>query len=126
MDFHIKEELTEQDFRRLCGVVGWDHYADHVSNQMMKADLGNVALILSAVFNGETVGALRLINMGYAHYIETVCVHPDYQGQGIGTALVQYCADWIQTNVFPGGQKTIILIASAGRKDFYEEASNPD
>ena len=67
------------------------------------------------VYNGEKlIGAGRALADGLdCSYIADVAVHPEYQGQGIGKAIVLKLVELSQHH------RKIILYAAAGKDTFY-------
>ena len=63
---------------------------------------------------GGMVGAGRALADGLdCSYLADVAVHPDYQGMGLGRAIIQRLVELSE------GHKKIILYASPGREGFY-------
>ena len=69
------------------------------------------------VYDGtELVGAGRVLADGLdAAYVADIAVHPEYQGRGLGQAIVQRLVDLAR------GHKKIILYANPGREGFYRK-----
>lgn len=69
------------------------------------------------VYDGhELVGAGRaLADGGDCSYICDIAVHPDYQGRGVGKAIVQKLV------AFSEGHRKIILYANVGKEGFYRK-----
>jgi ribosomal protein S18 acetylase RimI-like enzyme len=69
------------------------------------------------VYDGTAlVGAGRVLADGLdAAYIADIAVHPDYQGRGLGQAIVRRLVD------LADGHKKIILYANPGREGFYRK-----
>lgn len=70
-----------------------------------------------AVVDGEVVGVSRLIQEEETNHLQTLYVHPEYQGRGIGTAL------WKEMRVFLDPEKdTVLEVATYYQNaiDFYE------
>ncbi|GMV29001.1 MAG: hypothetical protein AMXMBFR59_11260 [Rhodanobacteraceae bacterium] len=67
------------------------------------------------IFDGETlVGAGRALADGVdCSYLCDVAVHPDYQGTGLGKAIIQWLRDR------SAGHRKIILYANPGKEGFY-------
>jgi ribosomal protein S18 acetylase RimI-like enzyme len=65
------------------------------------------------------VGMSRVTGDGQQFfYIMDVAVHPDHQGRGIGTALMNEIVDFVQRNAPP--KALIGLFTGANRGSFYE------
>jgi ribosomal protein S18 acetylase RimI-like enzyme len=79
------EPSDERSWLR-CRVLGFlaTNYYDDVWQARRRADLELVAL-----FDGEVVGLLDVSVPGAAAAIDNVVVHPDHQGRGIATALLE-------------------------------------
>ena len=69
------------------------------------------------VYDGEVlVGAGRVVADGLdAAYIADIAVHPEYQGRGVGQAIVRRLVD------LADGHRRIILYANPGREGFYRK-----
>ena len=64
--------------------------------------------------DGELVGAGRALADGLdCSYIADVAVHPEHQGKGLGTAIIEKLVE------LSAGHKKIILYANPGTEDFY-------
>lgn len=72
--------------------------------------------------NDKAVGMSRvLFDFGYTAYITDVIVHPDYQGQGIGTKLVKMILNFLKENSNEDEFMSYVLIANKGKEKFYEK-----
>ena len=68
----------------------------------------------------KVVGMGRLVGDGYIYwYVQDVVIDPEYQGKGIGKAIMQYLTDYIENNSIPNTEVTIALMAAKGKEDFY-------
>jgi ribosomal protein S18 acetylase RimI-like enzyme len=67
------------------------------------------------VFDGDKlIGAGRALADGVdCAYLCDVAIHPDYQGQGLGRALV------LQLRRLVEGHRKVLLYAAAGKESFY-------
>jgi len=66
--------------------------------------------------DGALVGAGRALADGVdCSYICDVAVHPDYQGRGLGKAIVSRLRD------LSAGHRKIILYANPGKEGFYQK-----
>lgn len=83
-------ELTAFDLGKILPLytaVGWTNYTDRP--EMLKNALHHSLLVLGAFDDdGRLVGLLRAVGDGSSVvFIQDVLVYPEYQRQGIGTAL---------------------------------------
>src|SRR5829696_1010388 len=65
---------------------------------------------------GVLVGAGRALADGVdCSYLCDVAIHPDYQGRGLGAAIIKKLKE------FSAGHRKIILYANPGKEGFYEK-----
>lgn len=86
------------------------------SVEYLKTAIGN-SMYKCFVFNdSKIVGVGRAIADGVdCAYLCDIAVHPEFQGQGIGKAIVNKLIELSK------GHKKIILYANPGREPFYEK-----
>lgn len=90
MDFSIKEYDTfnEAELLNLYTSVGWTNYTSHP--EMLKNAYAHSLKILGAYENEKLVGIIRVVGDGHSVvFIQDLLVYPEYQRQGIGTALLK-------------------------------------
>ncbi len=82
-------ELTDFDFDEilpLYAAVGWTNYTD--LPEMLKSAFARSLLVLGVYDGDRLAGLLRAVGDGYSVvFIQDVLVLPEYQRQGLGTAL---------------------------------------
>jgi predicted GNAT family N-acyltransferase len=84
--------------------------------------LKNMAFLIVAKRNDETVGMTRLIFAGaYIAVLVDVIVTPKYQGQGIGKTMIEKALEYIKINMVDGEQVLVMLMAAKDREGFYEK-----
>ena len=120
MEFTIKEynEYHEQEILNLYKSVGWVNYVNHP--EMLKNAYESSLKILGA-YNGEKLlGIIRVVGDGYSIiYIQDIIVLPEYQHQGIGTALINKMTE-IYKNVY---QKVLLTDDTDKTIQFYQSVS---
>jgi [ribosomal protein S18]-alanine N-acetyltransferase len=81
------------EIERLAFGGQWDYY-------QFKASLDDIFLLAVSALTGETVGFLVACccNVARLGMILRVAVHPDYQGQGIATQLLEESFDALKKN----------------------------
>ena len=81
----------------------------------MKIPFSQASRFKCFVYSGDTlVGVGRALSDALdCSYIADVAVHPDYQGQGLGSGIIEKLVD------LSAGHKKIILYANPGVEDFY-------
>lgn len=111
-------ELSPDLYLCLYRSVGWDAPG---LDQIEKALEGSLATFCAC--DGDMpVGMARLIgDGGMSFYIKDFAVLPDYQGQGVGRALMNAMESWIKKQLKPGWAVSLELISSKGREAFYEK-----
>ena len=109
-------ELSPDFYLCLYRSVGWDAPG---LDQIEKALEGSLATFCAC--DGDMpVGMARLIgDGGMSFYIKDFAVLPDYQGQGVGRALMNAMESWIEKQLQPGWAVSLELISSKGRESFY-------
>lgn len=82
--------------------------------EALKTVFGHSMFKCFAYAGDKLVGAGRALADGRdCSYIADVAVHPDYQGRGLGKAVIRKLVDASR------GHKKIILYAKPGTEDFY-------
>ena len=111
-------ELSPDLYLCLYRSVGWDAPG---LDQIEKALEGSLATFCAC--DGDMpVGMARLIgDGGMSFYIKDFAVLPDYQGQGVGRALMNAMESWIKEQLQLGWAVSLELISSKGREAFYEK-----
>ncbi len=100
---------------RIYRSVGW--YDESFSPGALEKICSNSTLFAAAFVNEEIVGIGRLISDGVSDgCIQDVAVIPDFQGHGIGRAIVKLLVD----EALKLGIDWIQLIATPGNEKFYE------
>ena len=109
-------ELSPDLYLCLYRSVGWDAPG---LDQIEKALEGSLATFCAC--DGDMpVGMARLIgDGGMSFYIKDFAVLPDYQGQGVGRALMNAMESWIEKQLNPGWAVSLEMISSKGRESFY-------
>jgi len=120
MEISIKEYKTynESEILSLYTSVGWTNYTNNP--QMLKNAYANSLKILGAYENDKLIGIIRIVGDGHSVvFIQDLLVYPEYQRQGIGTALLkQILQDYkhvYQKHLFTDNtEKTIQFYKSLG------------
>ena len=109
-------ELSPDLYLCLFRSVGWDAPG---LDQIEKALEGSLATFCAC--DGDMpVGMARLMgDGGMSFYIKDFAVLPEYQGQGVGRALMNAMESWIEKQLKPGWAVSLELISSKGRESFY-------
>ena len=90
MEFSIKEYETynELEILNLYESVGWINYTNNP--KMLENAFVNSLKILGAYEDEKLIGIIRVVGDGHSVvFIQDLLVYPEYQRQGIGTALLK-------------------------------------
>ena len=90
MDYNITEYLdyNEQEILPLYESVGWINYTKNP--RMLKDAYLHSLRTYAAYVDNRLVGVIRVVGDGFSVvFVQDLLVYPEYQGQGIGTALLK-------------------------------------
>jgi GNAT superfamily N-acetyltransferase len=111
-------DLNIQDYNTLRKAVGWQPINDAQAERGIK----NSFYIVTAKKNEITVGMARVVSDGgYVAIIVDVIVMPEYQGLGIGKAIMQNVMDFLHCSIQDGERLHINLMAAHGKEEFYKK-----
>jgi ribosomal protein S18 acetylase RimI-like enzyme len=116
MEIEINEKLpSTEEYNQLRERVGWSTY----EREVIERSLPNSLYCVCASMDNKAIGMARVIgDGGLTYYILDVIVIPEFQGQGIGTAMMDKVMAFIRAHA---SKNTIIaLMAATGKENFYE------
>lgn len=90
MEFSIKEYgiYNELEILNLYKSVGWINYTNNP--KMLENAYENSLRILGAYEDEKLIGIIRVVGDGHSVvFIQDLLVYPEYQRQGVGTALLK-------------------------------------
>ena len=88
MEIRKYTHYNENEILELYSSVGWTAYTDHPDS--LRRGFENSLVILGVYTENDLVGILRAVGDGETIiFIQDILVHPEYQRQGIGTALLK-------------------------------------
>ncbi len=112
-----ENNLTYEEYVDIIKTVGWKC----PSKRLLEKSLSN-SITSKYVINNETVGMARLVtDYGYIALIADVIVKPEYQGNGIGTKLINNLLERVKSSLEDGEAMMIQLLAAHGKKNFYKQ-----
>ncbi len=94
MKYSISEysNYNESEILPLYSSVGWTNYTQNP--QMLKSAFENSLAVLGAYDDNKLIGIIRAVGDGASIlYIQDILVLPEYQRQGVGTALIKSIMD---------------------------------
>ncbi len=77
--------------------------------------------LVAKLKDGTVVGTIQSVISYIAPKVRGIawlCVHPDYQRQGLGNALLQHCENYCQEQFWNNGEGSFVLVTK-NREDFY-------
>ncbi|MDR0946523.1 MAG: GNAT family N-acetyltransferase [Ruminococcus sp.] len=120
MNITYRNTITVEDYNTLRKSAGWKP----IHAEQAAAGLTGSALIVAAADGMKTIGTARLVwDGGYAALIKDVLVLPEYQGQGIGTEMMNCIMNFLREKLKPGYSIQIDMMAAFSKEGFYEKFS---
>lgn len=115
----LENSITVEEYLQIRDSVGWQALS---VSQAIKA-LDNCLYNVKAVDDdGNIIGMGRVVGDGAVIcYIQDLIVHPDYQGQSIGSRIVDMLKDYVISIKEPDTRMMFCLMSAKGREAFYEK-----
>ena len=114
----VDNVLHADDFLRLRKEVNFTLK----TSEQAEIAIGNGLFNVAAISNGVVIGMGRLIGDGAMYwYLQDIAITPQYQGKGIGRAIVMHLIEYVKSTAIPGTQVMIGLSAAKGKDPFYEK-----
>ena len=118
MDYEITDYITPEEYMEMRKLVEWSEFPLEQAEQGLKHS-SHLCVFRKA---GKVIALARVLtDHGYVIYIADVIVHPDFQGQGLGRALMNNVMDFIKSQLKPGYKKMVSLMAAQGKEEFYKK-----
>lgn len=116
---NIKENIKNvEEFNLLYNDVGWGAYDDNITQKA----LDNTFYSVSAYDDNKIVGYGRIIGDTICFlYIQDIMVKPEYQGNKIGTMIMNKLLEKINEIKQKNPDLRVYLGASKNREEFYEK-----
>ena len=113
------EELVPDvtTYHELRASVNWSVFCTEQSTGALEHSIYG----LVAKDGDDTVAMGRVVGDGMYYTIVDVIVKPAYQGQQIGSTIVNRLVDRVVAGIPEGGRACIQLIAAPGKEAFYEK-----
>lgn len=110
-----ENSLSFEAYCDLRASVGWNNWFESQSRQALE----NSLYVLSLEDQGKPVAMGRLIGDGMYYLMVDVVVRPEYQGQGVGSAVVDQLLTYVERMTPEDGRSSVQLIAEPGMEGFY-------
>ena len=112
------DEISLEDYVSLREAVSFKA----LTKRQAEAAIANHSFLIAAKDGGKTVGMTRLVSDGaYIATITDVIVLPEYQGKGIGGAMIEKTLEYIKSVARDGESFLVLLLAAKGKEGFYEK-----
>ncbi|WP_406656018.1 GNAT family N-acetyltransferase [Methanolobus sp. ZRKC2] len=116
-NYTIEEKLPSvEEYIHIRESVGWPY----PNNEAIEKSLNNSNYCVCAVENGRIIGMGRVVgDDSFIFFVADVIVLPEYQRQGIGTALMEKIMAYLRENLQE--YSYITLMSAKGMEGFYEK-----
>lgn len=115
---YLENHLTAENFIAFQQKMGWQQ---DPKVQLEKA-LANSRVTIAAMQGDELVGMGRLVGDGAMYwYLQDIFVLNDYQGQGIGSEIVNQLIAHVKAATLPGTGVFLGLMAAKEKERFYKQ-----
>ena len=115
----IKENcLSVEEYLGIRKCVNWKS----LKTEQAKTALKNSLFIISAYENDKLVAMGRIVGDGAVIcYVQDLIVVPDYQGNGVGSMILERLIRFVETMRIENGEMMLCLMCAKGRESFYEK-----
>ena len=112
------DDITAEEYLDLRNKMGWVQFP----LEEAKDCIDNAYFVIGVRDDEKAIGLARLIwDGGYIAYLSDVMVDYEYQGRGIGRALVEACIRKLKEDMKPGYKVKMNLSSAKGKEPFYEK-----
>lgn len=92
----IGKEINISNVNEILNLVGWGEYTP----EQWKIVIDKSTFMVEVLHQNQTIGFARVVDDTRMCMIYDVCVHPDYQKQGVGTLLMKEVLKYVEANDF--------------------------
>ena len=112
----LENRLSADDFIRLFSSAGWGE----PDRGLVETSLKNSYAVFSVCDGEKVIAMARLIgDGGMAFFLKDLVVAPEYQGQGIGSALLAHVEEFIRGELKEGWWSFLQLMSAKDKEPFY-------
>ncbi len=117
-DYKLTDYITPEEYMAMRKIVGWSEFPLEQAAEGLK----NSFVLVCFRVDGRPVAIGRAVSdRGYVVYIADVIVVPEYQGKGLGRAVMDTLMEKIRDSMKPGYRIMISLLAAKGKEEFYKK-----
>lgn len=118
MNIIYDNSLSVEDYLQLRKSAGWGVFP----KRQAQAGINNSAYVIAARADGKTIAMARVItDGGYVAFIMDVVVLPEYQGQGIGSTMLQMIMTYLRNMITDDERMNVCLMSAKGKEGFYKQ-----
>ena len=112
---YLENSLTYQEYISLRSSVGWNNFAE----EQVSSSISNSVYNIKVVDDNKTIAMGRLIGDGMYYLLVDIVVSPEFQGNGIGSKIIDMLLTYVDNRTPIGGRSSVQLIAEQRKEDFY-------
>lgn len=117
MNIELEYSISAAEFLEIVESVGWNTY----SKEQIDKALNNTMYMVKATVDGKLAGIGRIVgDFSIVCMLSDICVKPEFQGNGIGSKIVNELRRMVEDGVKLGEKMQIELIPTAGNEEFYK------
>ncbi|KIR01341.1 Ribosomal-protein-alanine acetyltransferase [Lachnospiraceae bacterium TWA4] len=113
----LEKDIVDVDlYLKFRKSVNWKE----LTRPQAKKALENSLCTLCVTLAGQPIGMGRLVGDGSVIcYIQDLIIHPNAQGMGVGSLLIQGFIDYVKSITEDGTEMMLDLMCAKGREEFY-------
>ncbi len=114
----IVEDFRDVDtYLALREQVGWVQ----LTREQAKLAINNCQKVFTVFDDERAIGMGRIVSdMAVISYIQDLIIVPEYQGQHLGSYLLNTMIEYVDSIKLEGSQMMLCLMCAKGREKFYE------
>lgn len=117
MNIELEYSISAAEFLEMVESVGWNTY----SKEQIDKALNNTMYMVKATVDGKLAGIGRIVgDFSIVCMLSDICVKPEFQGNGIGSKIVNELRRMVEDGVKLGEKMQIELTPTAGNEEFYK------
>lgn len=110
--------IDVQDYLAIRAEVGWITLLE----EQAKKALDNSICVIGAYEDDQLIGMGRIVGDGAVIcYIQDLIVVPKHQSNGVGSMLLKYLIEYVETLRQKDSRMMLCLMCAKGREKFYEK-----
>lgn len=118
IEYEITDRMSPEEYMEFRRLVGWAEFP----LEQAETGLSNSAFLCCFRKDDQPIALGRVIwDGGYVVYIADVIVHPEFQGNGLGRAVMERIMTQIRAWLKPGYKVMVSLMSAKGKESFYNK-----